>query len=213
MPEKRVYSIDPRARDSMALFAHPWRKNMNNILFCPDCHTTPAPLLREPLKVEVLQIPKGCSYAGFLLGQFVVVRLDLVDFLLPYCSDAVLGTCYWPKRGGEEETNYRLLVQYNRVRKRGFGEHVTYYTCKVCGAVLDGGGIDSYFLHDEVDGRHVFQDVIGSVFISEHLAARFDHKRFKDLQLDPIAVLNEPAPGDPLDEILENQAKRTNRMQ
>lgn len=166
---------------------------------CPECGWVYFHLHRQPIHAKMDQIPRRRSIGLISFMALGIIHARLLDVLSKHMDDFAFGDVY--NERDEVVRDYRTFYSSTYIEPRGQSGS-TWRTCPGCSRVMYSWKGEPYVLSKDLDDRHVYHDVICSVYVDEYLASAIDWRKFKDLKLVPFPVLDRPLdglrlPGDP----------------
>jgi hypothetical protein len=153
------------------------------------------------IDIDILDLPPGAI--GSTIVDVEILRRDLWSALRPYAPPTIVGRVRYAVQDGYVETEFvSMRTPYVHQVFSSRGKYNRHRLCPVCGKYSNAiyRGRDAIMRRD-VAGKMCVVDKSGSLILHPSLAEKLhlrDRKRWPDLRLYKIRIIDKPEDGDTL---------------
>ncbi len=195
-----IYELLKRKEDWWVYADNEWGDSVSGKLYCRSCGRVRRDLYPRPIDIRVRQLRPGRSIGSSFLLVIGFIHRRLLARLAEHLTGFAIGDVY--DLTGAKLEDHRTFYSANYIIDRRSGDSEI-RQCLICGEIRCLGNGDRYVLKHQLGYQHVYQDAISTTYVDEWVAARVNWREFRDIELLPVPVFDEPPkgawrlPGDP----------------
>lgn len=170
-----------------------WRKSVMGSIICPACNGLDRSWYPRPINVILEECPPGVACGHVCFSGFEIFHVDLIRQLKPHLGEFILGQCCFAN--GSIIVDHVTCYSQGWIVERGaMGSE--YRECQECGLIRPNGWRGSqYVLRSSLTDARVHQDGFGALYFDEDLAMELDMSSWSEVELEPVAIRDEPVDG------------------